>query len=65
MCELVQGHSTQRNGFSFRELCHGTGEKPVESLLINIREQTNTGDFVAAICYRLPDQEEQVDESLL
>lgn len=43
----------------------GPGEKPLKGLKVKIREQTNTGDFVAAICYRLPDQEEQVEGSLL
>jgi len=55
----------QRSGFCFMELCRGTGEKPVESLWVKITEQTNTGDFVAGICHRLPDQEQQVDGSLL
>lgn len=47
------------------ELCLGTGEKPFESLWVKIGEQTNMGDFTASICYRLPDQEEQVVGSLL
>lgn len=44
---------------------HGTGEKPLEGLKVKIREQTNTGEFMAGICYRLPDQEEKVEGSLL
>lgn len=44
---------------------HGRGEKPLEGLKVKIRELTNRGDFAAGICYRLPDQEEQVGGSLL
>lgn len=44
---------------------HGRGEKPLKGLKVKIKEQTNTGDFVTGICYRLPDQEEQVGGSLL
>lgn len=54
----------QRSGFNFMELCRGTGEKPVGSLWVKVREQTNTGNFMAGNCYRLPDQE-HVDRSLL
>lgn len=58
--EWLQFHG---KSFAVRE----TGEKPLEGLKAKIRGQTNTADFVAAICYRLlpVDQEGQVEGSLL
>ena len=46
------------------EFCLGMDDEPTESLCIRIKEQTNTGDIVVAVCCRLPDQQKQVDEAL-
>ena len=39
------------------------GDEPTESLWVRIKEQNNIGDIVVGVCYRPPDQEEQVDEA--
>ena len=41
-------------------LCLGIDDKPVKSLWV--RRQTNIGDVVVGVCYRLPQQEEEADE---
>ncbi|GAB0176868.1 hypothetical protein GRJ2_000152000 [Grus japonensis] len=46
------------------ELCLGMDDELTESLRVRIKEQTGMGDIVVGICYRPPDQEEQVDEAL-
>ena len=35
----------------------------VESLWVKIKGQPNMGDTVVGVCYRPPDQEEEVDEA--
>ncbi|GAB0207491.1 hypothetical protein GRJ2_003214800 [Grus japonensis] len=45
------------------ELCLGMGQEPAESSWVKISRQTNMGAVVLGICYRLPDQEEVVDEA--
>ncbi|KAK4806252.1 hypothetical protein QYF61_013396 [Mycteria americana] len=45
------------------ELCLGMDDEPTESLRLRIKEHTGMGDIVVDVCYRLPDQEEQVDEA--
>lgn len=42
------------------ELCLGIGEEPPETLWLRTRGQTNTGDIVVNMCYRLPDREEEI-----
>ena len=49
--------------FECMELCLGTSDKPIESLWVRVRGQTNMGDIVVGICCRLLDQGEKVDES--
>ena len=46
------------------ELCLGIGEESAETLGLRTRGQTNTGDVVVNMCYRLPDREEEIDEAL-
>ncbi|KAK4832456.1 hypothetical protein QYF61_023503 [Mycteria americana] len=46
------------------ELCLGMADELTESLWVRIKEQTSMGDTVMGICYRPPDQEEEVDEAL-
>lgn len=43
------------------ELCLGTGDESAEGCLVKIRGQTNVGEVVVEVCYRLPDQD--VDET--
>lgn len=45
---LCKGVASISRSFAVR----GTGEKPLKGLKVKIREQTNTGDFMAGICYR-------------
>ncbi|TRZ09133.1 hypothetical protein HGM15179_017974 [Zosterops borbonicus] len=45
------------------ELCLGVDDKQVESLWVRIKRQTSKGDTVVGVCYRLPEQEEEVDEA--
>lgn len=45
---LCKGVASISRSFAVR----GTGEKPLEGLKVKIREQTNTGDFMAGMCYR-------------
>ncbi|CAM2116169.1 unnamed protein product [Caretta caretta] len=44
-------------------LQYGTGKKPVESLWVKFRGENNKGDVMVGICYRSPDQEDEVDEA--
>ena len=37
------------------ELCLGMGDEPTESLWDRISRQTNMGNIVMAVCYRLHD----------
>ncbi|KAK4830111.1 LOW QUALITY PROTEIN: hypothetical protein QYF61_008538 [Mycteria americana] len=46
------------------ELCLGMDERPTETLWVRIKERTGKGDIVAGICYRPPNQLEQVDKAL-
>ncbi|XP_063280190.1 uncharacterized protein LOC134564864 isoform X3 [Prinia subflava] len=45
------------------EVCLGVDDKQVESLWVRIKGQTSKGDTVVGVCYRLPEQEEEVDEA--
>jgi len=45
------------------ELCLGADEEQVESLWVRIKGQPHKGDITVAVCYRPPDQEEEVDEA--
>lgn len=44
------------------ELCLGVDDEPNENLWVRITERSSMGDFVVSVSYRLPDQDEQVDE---
>lgn len=46
------------------ELHLGMGEEPTESLWVRIKRRAGIGDIRVGVCYRLPNQEEQVDEIL-
>jgi len=46
------------------ELRLGLGEEPTESLWVKIKGRAVTGDIAVGGCYRLPDQDERVDEAL-
>ncbi|KAK4811175.1 hypothetical protein QYF61_019806 [Mycteria americana] len=46
------------------ELCLGMDEEPSESLWVRIKERTGKGDIIVRVCYRPPDQEEQMDGAL-
>lgn len=46
------------------ELCLGMDEEPTECLWVGIKEQTSTGDFAVCVCYRPPEQQEQMHEAL-
>ncbi|GAB0209793.1 hypothetical protein GRJ2_003445000 [Grus japonensis] len=46
------------------ELHLGMDEEPTESLWVRIKGSTGTGDIIAGVCYRPPNQEDQVDEAL-
>ncbi|GAB0203081.1 hypothetical protein GRJ2_002773700 [Grus japonensis] len=39
------------------------GEEPTESLWVRIKGRAGTGDTIVGVCYRPPDQEDQVDEA--
>jgi len=45
------------------ELYVGRSDDSAESLWVRISKQTNTGDIVMGICYKMPDQEEEIDKS--
>ncbi|GAB0209126.1 hypothetical protein GRJ2_003378300 [Grus japonensis] len=45
------------------ELCLGMDEERVESLWVRMKGQANMGDTVVGVCYRPPDQEEEVNEA--
>lgn len=44
--------------------CLGMEEEPTERLWVKINEMTGKDNIIVGICYRLPDQEKQVDEAL-
>ena len=46
------------------ELCLGMDEKPTECLWVKIKEITGIGNITVGVCYRSPDQQEQVDKAL-
>ncbi|GAB0209762.1 hypothetical protein GRJ2_003441900 [Grus japonensis] len=46
------------------ELHLGMDEEPTESLWVRIKGSTGTGDIIVGVCYRPPNQEDQVDEAL-
>ena len=46
------------------ELCLGMDEEPTESLWVRIKGRAGTGDIIVGVCYRLPNLEDRVDESL-
>ncbi|GAB0175756.1 hypothetical protein GRJ2_000040800 [Grus japonensis] len=46
------------------ELHLGMDEEPTESLWVRIKGSAGTGDIIAGVCYRPPDQEDRVDEAL-
>ena len=37
------------------EFCLGMGDEPTESLWVKFSRQTNMGDIVMVVCYKLPD----------
>ena len=47
------------------ELCLGMDEEPALSLWVMTSGQTNMVDVVVGVCYRPPDQEKEVDGTLL
>jgi len=46
------------------ELHLGMDKEPIESLWVRITGRAATSDIVVGVCYRPPDQEDQVDEAL-
>ena len=46
------------------ELCLGADEKQTEILWVRIKRQPHMGDVIVGVCYRPPDQEEEVDKTL-
>lgn len=46
------------------ELWLGVDEEMSKSVWVRTKEKTGLSDIVVEICYRSPDQEEQVDEDL-
>ncbi|CAM5177685.1 unnamed protein product [Eretmochelys imbricata] len=52
-----------REQYDCSELKYETAEKP-ESLWIKFRSVSNKGDVVVGVCYRPPDQGDEVDEAL-
>ncbi|KAK4810454.1 LOW QUALITY PROTEIN: hypothetical protein QYF61_004234 [Mycteria americana] len=51
-----------KNGTDCTELSLKSSNAQVESLWVKIRDQANKGNFVVGVCYRPPDQGEEVDE---
>ncbi|GAB0204540.1 hypothetical protein GRJ2_002919600 [Grus japonensis] len=45
------------------ELHLGTDEEQTKSLWVRIKGSTGTGDIIVGVCYRPPDQEDQVDKA--
>ncbi|KAJ7413876.1 mitochondrial fission process protein 1 [Pitangus sulphuratus] len=45
------------------KLCLGVDDEQVENLCVGIKGQTSEGNIVVGVCYRSPDQEEEVDEA--
>lgn len=46
------------------ELCLEMDEELMECLKVSIKERSGKGDIIVVVCYRPPDQEEQVDKAL-
>ncbi|GAB0183301.1 hypothetical protein GRJ2_000795400 [Grus japonensis] len=46
------------------ELHLGMDEEPTESLWVRIKGKAGTGDTIEGVCYRPPNQDDQVDEAL-
>ena len=46
------------------ELCLGVDGELTESLWVGIKGKAGTGDVIVGVCYRPPNLEDQVDESL-
>ncbi|KAM9591189.1 uncharacterized protein ACIBXB_006085 isoform 1-T2 [Morphnus guianensis] len=46
------------------EPCLGMDEELTESLWVRIKGRAGTGDIIAGVCYRPPDQEDRADEAL-
>ncbi|GAB0205938.1 hypothetical protein GRJ2_003059400 [Grus japonensis] len=46
------------------ELHLGMDEEPTENLWVRIEGRAGTGDIIAGVCYRPPDQGDRVDEAL-
>ena len=46
------------------ELCLGMDKELIKSLCARIKGRAGTGDIIAGVCYRPPDQEDQVNEAL-
>ncbi|GAB0183292.1 hypothetical protein GRJ2_000794500 [Grus japonensis] len=46
------------------ELHLGMDEEPTESLWVRIKGRAGTGDTIEGVCYRPPEQDDQVDEAL-
>ncbi|GAB0204837.1 hypothetical protein GRJ2_002949300 [Grus japonensis] len=46
------------------EFCLGMDEEPTESLWVRIKGRAGTGDTIVGVCYRPPDQQDQVDEAI-
>lgn len=42
----------------------GVDEEPTKCLCVGIKEQASTGGIAVCVCYRPPEQQEQVDEAL-
>jgi len=46
------------------ELFLGMAEEPTESLWVRIKGRAGKGDVIVGVCYRPPNQEDQVNEAL-
>lgn len=46
------------------EFCLGMDEESTEHLSVKVKKRTGKGDTVVGVCYRTPDQEERVDDTL-
>lgn len=46
------------------ELCLGMDEEPTKSLWVRIKGMAGIGDTTLGVCYRLPEQDDRIDESL-
>lgn len=52
-----------REQLRYTELCLGTDDEPAGNLWVGTKEQTSMSDTMVGVCYRPPDQEEQVAEA--